>query len=373
MGSEKKRKFIQVVYNCSPNLRQFSKVQNYHSHLPNLAVGLGYETELIIYKYEKKYSNEELSLHPKVKIYYYHGFFSFIYHLFQNRYAFIYANGRVFVSYLCAFFGGPNMFMNHDSVLIKTWWKRIVNNFIQKRFDLIRVINEQEKQILISYGIKEKNVVVLPLPVDFELFKRIRNNKDLKHKYDLPPNKRIILYLANFHPDKDPYTVIDAFEKLLKNRKDVALVLAGKDKMVECGKTSLKDYVESKGVSSEVFLPGYISQSLLPEMYSCADIFVTASISEGQCLSVFEAASCELPLCLSKISSFYPLFEGGALFHEIGDSDTLCNNFNYLLDHKEVSKTMVDKSLSLITEKYSYNIISSNSKRLLKKFISLDH
>ena len=145
-------KFISIVMSWSENLEQLSKVENYHLMPLEVARDLGMKPILYICRKPKKI--------PKIKgveVKVYQNPLEFVRFLHKHNKDFIYANCRIWQSYLSTLFGKVRLFMNHDSVKIDSWWKRKINNFFMNNCDAIRVINEEEVKVLIAESTKTES------------------------------------------------------------------------------------------------------------------------------------------------------------------------------------------------------------------------
>ena len=58
---------------------------------------------------------------------------------------------------------------------------------------------------------------------------------------------------------------------------------------------------ESAGVAERVSMPGQVSQLDLPRYYRMADLYISASHSDGTSISLLEALACGCPVILSDI------------------------------------------------------------------------
>jgi len=66
-------------------------------------------------------------------------------------------------------------------------------------------------------------------------------------------------------------------------------------------------------VTDKVMLPGQISQSELPNLYSSSDLYISASHSDGTSISLLEAIACGIPVIVSDIPGNQEWIEPG--FH----------------------------------------------------------
>lgn len=133
----------------------------------------------------------------------------------------------------------------------------------------------------------------------------------------------VFLWVGNLDQNKDPLTVLRAFEQVLEKVPEARLYM-----IYRCGKME-KDVKavlgESRTLSTGVRLLGKVPRAQMEVHFNSADYLISASYKEGSGYAVIEAMACGVIPILSKIPSFEKLTHGaqvGALF-DVGDSDML--------------------------------------------------
>ena len=113
-------------------------------------------------------------------------------------------------------------------------------------------------------------------PINTQVFKP-RNKNKLRKKYNLPIDKKIILFSAQdlMDPRKGYHHFIDIVSKL-KNQNDIFFVSIGKYK---------KKLSQIKNLGQIEFLP----HNKISEIYSLSDIFICTSLIDNLPLTVLEA------------------------------------------------------------------------------------
>ena len=103
----------------------------------------------------------------------------------------------------------------------------------------------------------------------------------------------------------------------------------GKVQLVMLGNGSLagalRQIFTRAGVSEQVFFPGQVNQSDLPRYYRMADLYVSASRTDGTSISLLEALACGTPALLSDIPGNREWLEPGVQgwYFRDGDADSL--------------------------------------------------
>jgi glycosyltransferase involved in cell wall biosynthesis len=166
---------------------------------------------------------------------------------------------------------------------------RIIVTAIQNLFYYTygKFILDKSKKILVCNDKAGKSLnrpektIFLPNAVDTKIFKprTERQIKVLRKKYDLPINKKIVLFAGRFVPKK-------GFDKVYKAKSADYLILFVGGGIIP---------PEIKKDRDVEFLP-FLDQKELSEVYALSDIFILPSVNEGFPLTILEAMACGLPI-----------------------------------------------------------------------------
>ncbi|MDB5238938.1 MAG: hypothetical protein JWO00_273 [Candidatus Parcubacteria bacterium] len=143
----------------------------------------------------------------------------------------------------------------------------------------IFVFNNRIENFLLEKGVLQDKIISLFNGVDTEVFRPAAGDekKNLRKKFNLSLEKKIVLFVGRFVPKK-------GFDKVLR--------LGSSEYQVACvGGEESKEKIEG-----DVVFLGKVDQSKLAEIYRAADIFLLPSESEGFPLSVQEAMASGLPI-----------------------------------------------------------------------------
>ena len=126
-------------------------------------------------------------------------------------------------------------------------------------------------------------------------------------------------------PRKNLNRLMDAFA-LLRQRgigpPNLKLVLAG-------GKGWLYDDIfdhhARSSLRSEILLPGFVPDELLPAVYSAAHVFAFPSLYEGFGLPILEAMACGTPVVASRASCLPEVAEGASVMVDPDDVEEMAD------------------------------------------------
>lgn len=157
--------------------------------------------------------------------------------------------------------------------------------------DLLIAVDEGTKQHYIKkFSWLEKKIKVIPIAVDTEKF-FIMNKKELREKFNFKVDDKILIFVGRLEKEKNISFIIDSFEKTKVKEPKAKLLLVGNGRDID----DLKEYVINKKIEDVIFW-GEVSNSEIPELLNCADVFVFASLYEGSPTVIKEALSCNLPV-----------------------------------------------------------------------------
>ena len=165
-------------------------------------------------------------------------------------------------------------------------------HWVAREADMIIAVSRSTKEDLISIlRIPEDKIVVIPegvegrfTPQPLELADQIKRKYKIKGEY--------IFSLSTLEPRKNQAGLIKAFQIVKKTYPDLTLLIGGRT-----GWGEMPTPVE------DVLMPGYISDSDLPVLYSGALVYALPSLYEGFGLSPLQAMACGTPVVTSNTSS----------------------------------------------------------------------
>ncbi|MDO5047511.1 MAG: glycosyltransferase family 4 protein [Anaerococcus sp.] len=190
----------------------------------------------------------------------------------------------------------------HYFIPSKSTGKKIVA-MASKRFanlcDKIVAPSQKTRDILKDYGIDERKIKVVPTGIHMPLIYK----KNPREILGIDKDDKIILYLGRIGTEKNIEEVIEFYQKLKDPR--IKLYIVGGGPHLQ----RLKDFAQ--GFSKDINFLGMVDPSDVNKYYQMADVFVSASTSETQGLTYFEALANGLPaLCRKDKALEGVIFDG---------------------------------------------------------------
>lgn len=216
----------------------------------------------------------------------------------------------------------------------------VPSEFVKK--DLSEYLPPVSKKISVTYEAGEP-----PLPV-----KSIPLGKGLK--------KPFIFHVGSPFPHKNIKNLVIAFEKLKETHPKLKLVLAGKK---EHYFTELEKWLEDREHSSDIILPGFISDGELKWLYENAECYVLPSLSEGFGLPGLEAMANNCPVASSNASCLPEVYGNAAKYFDPDKPENIAKVVDEVLNSKKLQKDLASKGQKQLA-KYSWEKMSQQMLKI---------
>lgn len=230
---------------------------------------------------------------------------------------------------------------------------------LKKADKVITVSQNTKNDILKMFKVNPDKIEVIYNGVGEEFVKKDKESiKYLYNKFNIPRNKKIIMYVGNLKPHKNLERLLEAYSKI-NNKEETCLLLVGKafEKY-----NVLEDKEKQLEIDKQVIHTGIVTQEELVDLYNFADLFVFPSLYEGFGLPVLEALACGTPVVCSNTSSMPEVGKSHVTYINPLDIDDIKNKIEkideYVIDEKSVKnqlaefswKNSYDKTLEVINK-----------------------
>ena len=173
------------------------------------------------------------------------------------------------------------------------------------------------RNLAVEYGMPAERIITFPWGVDLEKYSPKGDS------YQASKNQGFFTLLSTrgWEPIYGTKMIAEAFIKAATSRPDIRLVMLGNGSQ----QAEIKQLFQQAGVINRVSTPGVVNQNGLPQYYHDADLYVSASHSDGSSISLLEAMSSGIPVLVSDIAGnaeWVTSSENGWLFPD-GDVDAL--------------------------------------------------
>ncbi len=237
--------------------------------------------------------------------------------------------------------------------------KDFIHRAIYSRLDSLIVMSQTlRRNVAETHTIREKDLRVIPLGLDFSLFNPDRMSPDKQRAaWGIEPNTTLVGLVGRIDPAKGQATFISAAAGLLKNKKskeNLKFIIVGEETLGSENQhlAELKKMISQFRLEDSVIFSGY--QDNIPEVMSALDIFVMPSRQEAFGLVAIEAMAMRCPVIISSGGSAEEIVgnEEFGLMVRPDDAFDLQRQIRYLLDHPAERVLMGKKARDHVVAKY---------------------
>ena len=259
---------------------------------------------------------------------------------------------------------------NEKSMLRFNFVLRIYEKRLMKRSDaLIAVSKYTVNELTELYGINENKIHVIYNGVDIQRFKPRPNKAELRQKFGLEEDKKIILFVGRLYHRKGLETLLRAVPPIVKEYNNVRFVISGKG--FKQKEKNLRKLAKELKIEEYVTFLGYVPDQKLPNLYAASDIFILPAIYENFPFAILEAQSTGLPVISTKVGGISELLsnnENGFLI-EPRDQAQLTQRVLALLNDPQLAKEMGEHGRKLIEERFDWHFITTQVIALYQKLL----
>ena len=184
----------------------------------------------------------------------------------------------------------------------------------------------------------EKNIHIIPTGMDVERYYTENVNMNavnkVKKKLALANEDFIIIFVGRLAEEKNVEFIINSQAKINKEYPNIKLMIVGDGP----DKEKYEELTKKLNLENNIIFTNKVPWKDIPLYYHCADLFVTASTTETQGLTVIEAmASGVTPLCIEDESFLGTVVDGlnGVIFKT---EEEYCSNIFKLYKDKTLRK-----------------------------------
>ena len=150
----------------------------------------------------------------------------------------------------------------------------------------------------------DRNIHIIPTGIEIERFYKENFKRDeiskLRKKVDISSRDKILTFVGRLGKEKSVDFLIDCHKDIIKKNPNTKLLIIGDGP--EMG--DFVNQVKKLKIEKSVIFTGKVPLEEIPLYYQLSDIFVTASTTETQGLTVIEAMGASIPVVCIDDDSF---------------------------------------------------------------------
>ena len=208
----------------------------------------------------------------------------------------------------------------HDANTNGLW--RWATRYTLKKSDVMIGDCNIIRQLAISFGMSNEHIVTFPWGINLQDFSPGPDEEPQSLEQTEPKESTFtLLSTRGWEPIYGVDVIARAFVLAARQHPELRMLMLGNGSQA----SELRQTFIKAGVQDQVLFPGQVSQSDLPRLYRTADLYISASHSDGTSISLLEAMACGRPALASDIPGnreWITPGENGWLFPD-GDADAL--------------------------------------------------
>lgn len=217
------------------------------------------------------------------------------------------------------------------------------------------------RRICIEYE-KRTGLEVKYIPPLFPFYKSEKDKHEIKKKYGIPQNSKILLYVGSLKELKSPETLLTAFNSLgphFIKRHNLYLIFAGDG-------TLRDNLIKNIKHSDRTLLLGNVPRREMPELFKISDIYIITSKFEGTPLSLLEAIYNLVPVIGSDVKGTKTIIndQKNGMLYSFGDYDELSSCIRKLLENEELGIAYAKAAEKTYIDNYSYDKVLEEYKAI---------
>ena len=218
------------------------------------------------------------------------------------------------------------------------------------------------ERLLRSYGVSRR-IEVIPTGIDLSAYRQAPDpgeQEALRRRLGIPKGKLVLLYLGRMAREKGLETLIDHLAQA--DRRDAVLLLVGD------GPDREEILSHARERRLPVIFAGMVPHSEVPNYYRLGDLFVTASTSETQGLTYFEALAAGLPVLCRRDPCLEGVIEDGVNGWQYGDGAEFGRRLERFCGDKDLRRRMA-QAAGETAERYSAETFGRAAEALYRSVL----
>jgi glycosyltransferase involved in cell wall biosynthesis len=242
------------------------------------------------------------------------------------------------------------------------WKKQLMSWFGQRKWTAttaaIHVNNQSEVEDLKRYlGHTHPHVTIVPNGLRPAEFNDLPARGSFRKQFSIGQDKKIILFLSRLNVKKGLDILLPAFSRLLAERNDLHLVLAGPD---DGYLGDIQAYIQKNNLQSHVTLPGMLIKEQKLAAFADADLYTLPTYSESFAIAALEAMAAGLPTLLTEHVGFGGYLRQYKAAHLCEPTEqSVYDGLNYLLTNPAKGAQLGVNAQRMIEEECDIDVLAT--------------
>ncbi|MEE9379295.1 MAG: glycosyltransferase family 4 protein [Candidatus Lokiarchaeia archaeon] len=228
---------------------------------------------------------------------------------------------------------------------------------------VVTISNTSKKDLIKYFGLKAKNIEIIPHGIDGKKFNPSNSTKEIRKKY----GNKILLFTGLMVPRKRVPILLKALPDVIKKVPDCHLVLTGDGPFLK----EYKNLAISLGIQDYTTFLGFVDDDELLKFYASSDIYVFPSELEGFGQVILEAMGSGIPVICANKPPMSEIIENGGLTFKTNNSKDLSEKIVSLLNNHE-RLAVYKKNAFEVAKKFQWSSVAKLYHNFCEKLILLN-
>lgn len=241
--------------------------------------------------------------------------------------------------------------------LRKSVWKKEIALALYERNNLhnatcLHACSEQEKTGFREYGLKNP-IAVIPNGVSTVWLESSGDAEAFRSRYNLPAQKRIMLFLSRVTPVKGLPMLMDALQSIRNLLDDWIVVIAGSGESDHL--KEVQERIQKLHLEDYIYFTGPLFDQVKRDAFAAAELFVLPTKRENYGIVVAEALGAGVPVLTTKGAPWESLVTRQCGWWVDVDSDALAGALkSSLASTPDTLRVMGERGKQLVVEEHTW-------------------
>ncbi|MGC8742911.1 MAG: glycosyltransferase [Verrucomicrobiia bacterium] len=247
---------------------------------------------------------------------------------------------------------------------------KLIGKRILEKAKFIHLKTEEEKKHFLQFFPEFIDKIrVVPNGLILSELEANLTKEDLLKKYPCLKDKKIILFLSRINWKKGLDLLIPAFSRLCSERRDVHLIIAGKDDG-DGYENKVRAWIKEYNLNNSVTFTGLVTGMDKLLLFYGSDIFVLPSYSENFGVAVIEAIYCGCPVVISdKVALSEEIKYNNAGIIVKTNLESIYQGMKKLLEDENLRKTVSENGKKMVKEYYDIEEVADKMIEMYKEAV----
>ncbi|HUT82653.1 MAG TPA: glycosyltransferase family 4 protein [Candidatus Bathyarchaeia archaeon] len=218
--------------------------------------------------------------------------------------------------------------------------------------DVFFCATERFKGKLLDYKVPEKKIFFTPFAIDSKTYRPGNITVNIRERHNIPQDAIVTIFVGRISIEKNITNLITALDDAMDEEPKLYSLFVGKKTHHDLIPPDLKH-------ADRMIFTGFVPEEELPSYYCSVDIFVSPSLHESSCFTIFEAMSCQLPVITSEYRHDKDIIhkENAVLVKQLRNPNAIKEAILYLVRDEKARKYIALNGKQLIdTRTWQYHV-----------------